>query len=306
MPGPGELVIEAGAAGINFPDLLLVRGKYQDQPQPPFTPGKEAAGRVVSLGEGVTSFAVDDRVLAVVSYGGFAERVKADAIECYPIPDAIDDVTAVAAGIAYLTAWFALNERGSFVSGETVLVTGANGGVGVAALQMIKAAGGIAIAGLTTPAKAGFCRANGADYVVDLSGTIDKQTVTRQLTDLGIDSVDLVLEMLGGDIFTAAIRALRFRGRCVCIGFAAGGIIPVLPVNILLMKGIAVTGFRINQYRLGMPEESARAQAEIFDSIIAGRLAPQVMRTYPLAEARLGLESMLKREIRGKIVLTMR
>lgn len=303
LPGPGEVVVAAEAAAVNFPDLLLVRGKYQDQQRTPFTPGKEVVGRVVSVGAGVASPRIGERVLAVVPYGGFAEQVRAAAIECYPVPDALDSERAVAAGIAYLTAWFALYERGGYRPGETVLVTGASGGVGMAALQIVKSSGGVPVAGVTSMAKADFCRSNGAEHIVDLSGAIDKTTIRRQLAGLGLETVDLVIEMLGGDAFDAAIRALPFRGRLVCIGFAAGGIIPTLPVNQLLLKGIAVTGFRIIQYRTEMVEESRRNQAEIFSLVLAGKLDPRIMHTYPLEEARQAIEAMRDRKVQGKLVL---
>ena len=302
-PGPGEIVVAARAAAVNFPDLLVLEGKYQVRPPLPFTPGKEGAGVVKAVGEGVTEFAPGDRVMAQVEWGAFAEEIRAEEGSCYPVPDAVSFEQAAAIGIAYQTAHFALADRAGVSGGDRVLVTGASGSVGIAAMQLAKAWGCEVIAGLTTMAKEDVARENGADHVVDLSTGNPKDSVRDQVRDVA-GEVDVVVETIGGGIFDGAIRALAFRGRLVVVGFA-GGDIPAFRANYALLKNIAVTGLNWAAYRDRDPAWVKRVQAEIFDMLSAGDLRVPLQASWPMADVAKACAVLRNREVRGKVVLAM-
>jgi len=248
-PKEGEVLIEVSHAGINFPDMLVMTGKYQNLPARPFVPGKDAAGTVVAVGAGVKTPSVGQRVVAQVEHGAFAQRVVAPMASCSVLPDTISDCDAAGMGLVYQTAYFALVERGQFKPGEIVLVNGAAGGVGGAAVQLVKALGGIALAGVAGEEQAEAARALGADHIIDLTADNLRDSLREQVyacTDG--HGADVVLDPLGDDIFDAAIRAVAWCGRVVCIGFAAGRI-PTLKVNYLLVKNISVSGLQWSDYR---------------------------------------------------------
>ncbi|MDF1791539.1 MAG: NADPH:quinone oxidoreductase family protein [Thalassobaculaceae bacterium] len=303
VPGPGEVVVRTRAAGVNYPDLLVVEGKYQHKPPLPFTPGKELAGEIVSVGAGVDQWKPGDRVMAQVEYGAFAEDVLAGADQCFALPDGMAFTDAAAMGLVYQTAWFALLDRGGFKPGETVLVLGATGGVGMAALQLVKALGGTALAGVTTMSKADAARAAGADHIIDLSGEDLRDGLRDQVyavTDA--KGADVCIDPLGGDPFDAAMRALAWCGRMVVVGFAAGRI-PVIKANYLLVKNIAVSGLQWSDYRDRTPARMAEAQAEIFRLHTEGKLKANVMATYPLEDMADALAVIRDRKVVGKVVL---
>lgn len=305
VPGPGEVLVRVGAVAVNFVDTLVIGGTYQFLPERPFTPGKGPAGTVVALGPGVEGLAVGERVLAMAEIGGYAELAVAPAAQCYRLPGAMGFEEAASMSLAADTAWFGLRERGRVQPGESVLVLGATGAVGIAAIQLAKAFGARVLAGVSSPAKADFVRAAGADAVIDLSRGNLRESLREQVRDAtGGAGADVVLDMLGGDAFDAALRALAWRGRLVVIGFAAGRI-PSLRANYLLVKNIEVSGLQISDYRKRMPELARRCFDEIFALHEAGKLRAPAFRTFPLPRAREALEALLDRGVRERIVMTM-
>lgn len=303
VAGPGEVVIRNRAAGVNYPDLLVVEGKYQHKPPLPFTPGKELAGEILSVGPGVARWKPGDRVMAQVEYGAFAEEVGAGAEQCFGLPEGMDFADAAAMGLVYQTAWFALLDRAGFKPGETVLVMGATGGVGMATIQLVKALGGIALAGVSTMSKADAAREAGADHIIDLSVENLRDGLRDQVHAVTDGrGADICIDPLGGDPFDAAMRALAWCGRMVVVGFAAGRI-PVIKANYLLVKNIAVSGLQWSDYRDRTPERMAEAQAEIFRQHTEGRLSANVMASYPLAEMAEALAVIRDRRVVGKVVL---
>ncbi|MEQ8817649.1 MAG: NADPH:quinone oxidoreductase family protein [Thalassobaculum sp.] len=302
-PGPGEVVVRMRAAGVNYPDLLVVEGRYQHKPPLPFTPGKELAGEVLAIGWEVTNFVAGDRVMVQVEHGAFAERVVARQEQCLEIPDEMPFDDAASMGLVYQTAWFALRERARFQPGETVLVNGATGGVGLAAVQLVKALGGTALAGVTTPAKAQAAVDAGADHVIDLSVADLRDGLRAQVHAVTEGKgADVCIDMLGGDPFDAAMRALAWCGRMVVVGFAAGRI-PEIKANYLLVKNIEVSGLQWSDYRDRTPAVMAKAQAEIFRLYGEGKLKPAIMARLPLDRMAEALALIRDRKVIGKIVL---
>ena len=304
-PGPGEVVVENHAAAVNFPDLLVMEGKYQVRPPLPFSPGKEGAGVVKEVGAGVTRLKPGDRVMVQVEYGTYAEEVLADEAHCYPIPGGVGFDAAAAIGIAYQTAHFALVDRARVEAGDKVLVTGASGSVGLAAMQLAKAWGCEVIAGLTTMSKEDLARENGADHVIDVSGDDVKESIRRDIKAITGGGVDIVIEIIGGDVFEGAIRALNFGGSIVVVGFTSGTI-PMLKVNYTLLKNIAVTGVNWAEYRDRDPDWVQKVQAEIFDMLAAGKLHVPVQAVYPMEKIVEACDVLRKRQVRGKVVISTR
>ncbi len=305
QPGPGQVLMAVVAAGVNYPDLLVVEGRYQNRPPLPFIPGKEAAGIVLALGSGVDSCRVGDRVLAFVEYGAYCEKLLTPASSCFVLPDAMDIVEAAAFGLAYQTAYFALVERAAMKAGETVLVTGAAGGVGLACVQLARALGGRVIAAVSSPEKAALVKAAGASAVIDLSRGNLRDLIrdeVRALTDG--KGADVVCEIVGGDVFDGAIRAVAWSGRLLVLGFA-GGRIPSISANYVLVKNIAVMGMHWSDYRDGHPQTMRHAQEELFKLYLEGKLSTEVSGRYPLARAAEALGMLRDRRVMGKIVLVM-
>ncbi len=303
-PGVGEVVVAVEAAEVNFPDILMMEGKYQIKPALPFVPGKGVAGRVVALGEGVDDLALGQRVAVQLEHGGFAERVRAPRAWCYPVPDGIDAATAAASVLTYQTAWFAFADRAALKAGESVLVLGAGGGVGVAAIQLAKAMGaGLVIAGTRSTAKADVVLRAGADHVVDLAAPDLRESLRARIHALTDGrGVDVIIDPVGGTAFEPALRALAWRGRLVVIGFA-GGEIPVARANYLLVRNIAVMGLQGSDYRDRWPAECAQAQARIFEFIRSGAITPEVGARYPLGRFADALAVLAAGEARGKLLL---
>ena len=303
-PGPNQVAIQVAAAGVNYPDLLVVSGKYQILPERPFIPGKEVAGTVTAVGPGVTTLAPGDRVMAQLEHGGYATRIVAPAVSTWRIPDAMTFETAAAMGLVYQTAWFALMERGGFRPGQTALVTGAAGGVGLAAVQLVRAMGGIAIAGLRGSAHSDAMRGHGASHVVDLSRGDLRNSLRDQVWAVTEGrGVDLVIDQVGGEAFDGAIRSLAWCGRLVVVGFA-GGTIPTVKANYLLVKNIAVCGLQWSDYRDRAPDLVGNAQRELFGLFVAGAITPVIYQTYELSRAAEALNRLRHGGVLGKIVLT--
>lgn len=305
-PGQGEVLVDIHAAAVNYPDLLTVRGQYQVRPALPFVPGKEGAGIVTAVGPDVAGLAPGDRVMVQAEYGTFAEQAVVPRHECYVLPDAVPFDQAAALGIAFQTAYFALVDRAQLQARETVLVTGASGSVGIAAIQLARLFGATVIAGLTTPSKAAVARDAGANHVIDLSGDDLKETVREQVFALtGGEGVDVVVETVGGDVFTGALRAVKFRGRLVVVGFTSG-VIPEMKTNYLLLKNIAVTGVDRGQYRDREPQWTRRAQDEIFRYCVEGKIRMPVQASFPLEDYIQAFDVIRNRQVRGKVVLRIR
>ncbi len=302
--GDNDVLIDVHAIGVNYPDLLVIGGQYQILPQRPFSPGKDAAGVVAAVGRNVKSCKPGDRVVAQVEYGAYAEQLPAHADNCFVMPDSMPFTDAAAMGLAYQTAHFALVERGQYLKGETVLVTGAAGGVGLAAVQIAKGLGATVLAGVRHAEHAALAKENGADHIIDLAADNLRDALRRQVHDVtGGHGADVVLDPVGGDVFDAALRALAWRGRMVVIGFAAGRI-PTIKANYLLVKNILVSGLQWSDYRERTPEWVRRVQDELFDLYSAGKIKPNVMRAFPMEQFAEALALVKAGKVQGKVVLT--
>jgi NADPH2:quinone reductase len=264
VPGVSEVLVRVHAAPVNYVDLLVVGGTYQFLPRRPFIPGKGPAGVVTALGPEVTGLSVGDRVLAMAEQGGYAEAVALCADQCYRLPPRMSFLEAASLSLVYDTAWFALRERARLVPGETVLVLGASGGVGRAAVQLARAMGAHVLAGIARPERGPAVLTAGAHAVIDLSSQ-DLRNTLREQVYAATDGhgADIILDPLGGTVFSAALRALAWCGRLVVIGFAAGGI-PMLKANYLLLKNIEVSGLQVSDYRKRRPAQVPACYAEIF------------------------------------------
>lgn len=305
VPGPGQMVVDVKAAGINFPDVLVVSGKYQILPPRPFTPGKDLSGVVRAVGADVTGYAPGDRIMAQVEHGAFAEQAVVTPAQTYKLPDGLSFEAAAAMGLVYQTAHFALVERGHYKRGETVLVGGAAGGVGLAAVQIAKGLGAKVLAGVRSPAEEEAARAAGADAIIDLSVPDLRENLRAQvLAATDGHGADVVLDPLGSDFFAAALRAMAWCGRLVVIGFAAGEI-PTLKVNYLLLKNIAVSGLQWSDYRDRTPERIQQVQQELFDLWRAGAVQPRIMRDFAFSELPEALDLVSQGKVQGKAVITV-
>ena len=303
VPGPGQVVIDTRAIGVNYPDLLVIEGKYQFLPPRPFTPGKEVAGVVSAVGEGVARIRVGDRVMAQREYGTYCEKLLSPEATCYRMPEAMSFEEGAALGLAYQTSHFALVERGGFRPGETVLVTGASGGVGLAGVEIAKALGAIVIAGVTSREKGELARRHGADHTIDLTVPDLRNTLRAQVhAAVGKRGVDIVLENVGGEVFDGALRALAWCGRMVVVGFASMRL-PEVKANYLLVKNISVVGLQWSDYRERDPEWVRRVQDELYALYAGGKLRPYVSERYPLERFADALGRFTSRGVLGKMVL---
>jgi NADPH2:quinone reductase len=306
VPGPGEVLVETYAAPVNYVDMLVVAGTYQFLPPFPFIPGKGPAGIVAAQGPGVTTLRVGDRVLAMAETGGYAEAVAVAADQCHPLPERMSFAEAASAAVVYDTSWVALRGRTRLVPGETVLVLGASGGVGHAAVQLARAMGARVLAGIARPERAAAVRANGADAVIDLSRPDLRDSLREQVhAETEGRGADIIIDPLGGAVFEAAIRALAWCGRLVVVGFAAGGI-PTLHTNYLLLKNIEVSGLQITDYRKRRPAELITAYSEIFGFYERGLVKPAPAALFPLERAGEALALLRDRRIDGRPVLRIR
>ncbi len=305
-PGKGDVLVDVHAASVNFPDLLVIGGTYQNLPPRPFVPGKDLAGVVAAVGDGVTRVKVGDRVLAQIEHGAFAERAVVREVLCFVMPAAMSFEDGAAMGLVYLTAHNALVERASVKAGETVLVTGAAGGVGLACVQLAKALGAIVVAAVSSEEKAQLARASGADHVVRTDVADLRESFRKQVFDaVGKHGIDLVLENVGGDVFDASLRVMAWCGRLVIIGFA-GGRIPEVKAGYLLVKNISLIGLQSSDYRERTPEVVRQAYEHLFELYEQGKIKPQVMAAYPLKDYLQALNTVKDRKVLGKVVITLR
>jgi NADPH2:quinone reductase len=304
-PKAGEVLLETRAVSVNFVDLVMMSGSYQFKPALPFVPGKLPVGVVAAVGDGVKNFRPGDHALLMAEQGGFAEFCVMPENQCVKIPTSLPFEEAAAMALVYDTAYFALKDRGRIAPGETVLVLGATGGVGLAAIQLAKAFGCRVLAAVATKQKEDIVRVAGADAIVDLSTPDLHESLRAQvfaLTDK--KGVDIIIDMLGGDIFDAAVRALAWCGRLIVIGFASGRI-PSLKMNYVLVKNIEVSGMQISDYRKRRPADMQACFADIYRLHAQGKLKPLPTRVYPIEQFAQALRDIKDRKVRGRIVLTM-
>jgi NADPH2:quinone reductase len=298
-PAAGEVTLDVAAAGLNYADTLMVAGTYQATPERPFAPGLEVAGTVRATGADVTGVEPGQRVLAILDSGGFAEVARAKAADVFPIPDAMDMTTAAGFPITYGTAHGALVWRAGLKRGETLLVHGAAGGAGLAAVEVGKALGAQVIATAGGPEKTRIAGDHGADHTIDYK-TQDIRETVKQLTEG--QGADVVFDPVGGDVFDASMRCIAWCGRIVVIGFASGSV-PQPMANHLLVKNVAVLGLYWGSYRGRAPEMMRRQFEDLFAWYASGQLHPLVSRTYPLAEGAQALADLKNRKATGKLVL---
>jgi len=299
--GAGEAVISVKAASVNFPDVLIIQNKYQFKPPLPFSPGSELAGVVKEVGAGVAGFKPGDKVIAFTTYGAFAEEVKTEAARLLPLPEGMDFVAGAAFLLTYATSDHALRDRGALRAGETLLVLGAAGGVGLAAIEIGKALGARVIACASSEDKLAVCREHGADATINYA-TEDLRERIKALTDGR--GVDVVYDPVGGPYSEPAFRSLAWRGRLLVVGFAAGDI-PKLPLNLMLLKGAAVVGVFWGDFARREPKQFADSVRQLGEWYRQGKLRPHVSQTFPLEKAADALNLMAARQVKGKVVLTI-
>jgi len=297
-PGTHDVLIETRAAGVNFPEVLLSYGKYQFKPQPPFIPGGEVAGVVREVGAAVTSVKPGDRVAATMMNGAFAEQVVVPELAAVKLPDAVSFEIGAATLLTYLTTWHALVDRAHLRAGESLLVLGAAGGVGVAAVQLGKMLGAKVIAAASTDEKLAFAKAQGASEGINYA----KEDLKERAKALSGAGVDVVYDPVGGPYAEQALRAIAWEGRFLVVGFAHGDI-PKIPLNLTLLKGCQIVGVFWGQFAMREPERNRANGVKIFEAIADGKLAPHVDKVFSFADATLALERMERREVLGKLVL---
>jgi NADPH2:quinone reductase len=304
----GHVVIRVHAAGVNFPDTLIIRDMYQMKPPRPFAPGGEIAGEIEAVGEGVKGLAIGDRVLGMVGFGGFATHVAAEASRVIKIPDAMPYDEAACFILTYGTSHHALKDRAEIKEGESLLILGAAGGVGAAAIELGKAAGAKVIAAVSSEEKAQFCRDLGADETIIYSRDMSDRAVQKEFSNeikklSGGEGVDVIYDAVGGDYAEPAVRALAWKGRYLVVGFPAG--IPKIPLNLTLLKGCQIVGVFWGAHTLREPAMHAENLADLFRMYGEGKVKPRISASYPLAEAGDALKLLSDRKVLGKVVVTM-
>jgi len=297
----GQVVVDVEVASVNYPDVLLVAGGYQALPPLPFVVGGEFAGTVSQVGAGVTGFAVGDRVFGVSGFGAFAERVAVDAAALRPIPAGLDATSAAAFSITYETAYHSLRSVAQVRPGETVVILGAAGGVGSAAVEIAVSLGARVIAAARSPERLEFCATLGAHEVVDYQ----REDLKARLKQLAPAGVDVVLDPVGGPYSEPAMRAMSWGSRFVVVGFASGEIARI-PLNLVLLKGVSVLGFDQRSFGKNCPDRRKRDQAELLALLAAGRLRPRVTASFPLDQVPEALETVAGRRVLGKTVVSIR
>jgi NADPH2:quinone reductase len=305
LPDPpalaGQVVIGVRACGVNFPDVLVVEGKYQLKPTPPFSPGGEVAGVVQAVGSGVKGLNLGDRVVAIAPWGGMAEKLAVDASQVIRMPDGVDFVTASCVASAHGTTLYALRDRAKLQAGETLLVLGAAGGLGLAAVQVGKRLGARVIAAASTPEKLDVCKKHGADLTVDYTREDLKQRVKAMTDNAG---VDVVYDPVGGNMTEAAVRAIAWGGRLLVLGFTSGEI-PKLPLNLVLLKSCSIVGVYWGVAMMRNPAPMRGQIEEILGWLKDGSLRPHVHVRVPLSRSLDALRAIQERRVLGKAVVVM-
>ena len=296
VPGKRQVAVRVHACGVNFADTLIVQGKYQERPELPFVPGSEVAGEVIALGEGVKGIALGQRVMALTSVGGFAEIALAAADTLIPLPDGIDFTEAAAFTVAYGTSHVALETRAQLKAGETLIINGASGGVGLTALEIGKMMGATVIGLASTEEKRALVAERGADHVFDVADPELRDKVKA------LGGADVGYDVVGGDAFNTMLRCMKFEGRLLTVGFASGEI-PQVPANLLLVKNISVVGVYWGSYARNNPSVLMKSLVQLTQWLKEGQLRPHVSVVYSLDEATKGLEALANRQSVGKVVI---
>ncbi|MBV9909461.1 MAG: NADPH:quinone oxidoreductase family protein [Hyphomicrobiales bacterium] len=298
--GGGEALVEVAYAGLNFFDTLIIEGKYQVRPKPPFSPGGEFSGRVAALGPGANGFAVGDRVMGACAYGAAAERIAVPTTRLAKIPDGLALDKAAGLSVTYGTSLHALKQRAEIKAGESLLVLGASGGVGLAAVEIGKAMGARVIAGASSEEKLAFARAQGAAETINTAS----DDLRARLKELASKGVDVVYDPVGGALTEAALRSLAWKGRLLVIGFASGEI-PRLPLNIPLLKGCDIRGVYWGEFTAREPEANRENLAQLMDWAKSGVLSVHIHAIYPLEDYRKAFDAIAKRQVLGKTLLKL-
>lgn len=300
-PKEKEVLVSLKACGVNFPDTLIIQGLYQFKPPLPFTPGSDIAGIVKEVGSEVKHLKVGDEVFGFVPYGGFAEEVIVPSNACFPKPPSMDFPTAASFLLAYGTSYHALKDRAQLKEGETLLVLGASGGVGLAAVELGKLMGAKVIAAASSDDKLALCKEYGADETINYE-TEDLKNRIKELTDG--KGVDVVYDPVGGHYSEAALRSMAWEGRFLVVGFAAGEI-PKIPLNLTLLKGCSIVGVFWGSFAMKTPKKNMVNTMELMQWYSEGKLKPHIHGIYPLAETSKALEEMMNRQVKGKVVIGM-
>ncbi len=300
VPGPGQVLVEMKAAGVNFPDALVIQGKYQFKPPLPFSPGSELAGVVVAMGEGVKGVKLGQHVICSCQYGAFAQKVIVDGRQLIPMPPGMPFDVAASFTLTYGTSYHGIKGRANLKAGETMLVLGAAGGVGLAAIQIGKALGARVIAAASTPEKLAVCKENGADDLINYS-TEDMRERLKELT--GGKGPDVIYDPVGGEYAEPAFRSIAWGGRYLVIGFANGDI-PALPFNLPLLKGASIMGVFWGEFVKRQLPDFIKDLPEMFGLISKDKLRPHISGRYPLEQGAQALQDLLDRKVTGKVVIT--
>ena len=294
-----EVVISVKACGLNFPDTLIIQGKYQFKPAFPFSPGGEISGVIKEIGTAVTHLKIGDRVMYGAVFGGFAEEVKATATNVFKMPPVLDFITGASSMLTYGTSYHALVNRANIKKGETLLVLGAAGGVGTAAIQIAKVLGITIIAAASTDEKLQFCKENGADYLINYT-TEDLKAKVKELTNG--KGVDVIYDPVGANYTEPALRSIAWKGRYLVVGFAAGEI-PKIPLNLALLKGCEIVGVFWGAFVQHEPQQNTQNLMTIIKWFAEGKLKARIHGQYPLEKVKEAMHAMANKEVKGKIVL---
>lgn len=300
VAGPGQAVIDMKAAGANFPDVLIIQNKYQFHPTLPFSPGSELAGIVASVGEGVSHIKPGDRVIASSGHGAFAEKVLVNAAKVIPMPAGLSFDVGAAFTLTYGTSYHAIIDRGQLKAGETMLVLGAAGGVGLSAIEIGKVLGARVIAAASTDEKLAVCKEHGADATINYA-TEDMRSAIKKLTDG--KGPDVIYDPVGGSYSEPAFRSIGWRGRYLVIGFANGEI-PKIPLNLTLLKGASIVGVFWGDFVSREPKNFQADLKVMFEWVMAGQLRPHISARYKLADGRSALNDLMNRKVMGKVIVT--
>lgn len=299
--GPDDVLIDVKAAGLNFPDVLIIQGKYQIQPELPFVPGGEFSGTVSAVGASVDRYKPGDKVISMGSTGAFCERVAVHQAAVFPMPSTLSFEQAAGISITYFTSYYALKQRANLQPGETLLVLGAAGGVGTTAVELGKLMGAKVIAAASSAEKLELCKKLGADEVINYSDVSLKDAI-KELT--GGKGVDVVYDPVGGDYAEPAIRGMGWNGRYLVIGFASGPI-PKIPLNLTLLKGCSLVGVFWGRFTMEEPEQNRKNVEALWELFEQGKLQPVVTDTFPLEHYEQAYESMIERRALGKVIITL-
>ena len=307
VAGPGQLVLDVKAIGVNYPDVLIIQDQYQFKPERPFSPGGEVSGVIKSVGEGVTHLKPGDRVIGSTGWGGMAEEIALDAQRCIPIPDDMPFDEAAAFIMTYGTSHYALKDRGQVKPGESLLVLGAAGGVGLAAVELGKAMGMTVIAAASSQKKVDLAMSKGAEKgLVYPTGTLDRgqqKALSEEIKALGGGGVDVIYDGVGGDYAEPSLRAMNWDGRFLVIGFPAG--IPKMPLNLTLLKSCNIVGVFWGAYVARDPKGNQANTADLFRMYSEGKIRPHVSNTFPLEKASDAIVELMERRAQGKVVVTV-